>query len=142
MNHCPSCGAPVKKRKKVCPHCGVSLKRADKAEATSQKSSTVRSVRTVDETGPPRKEVSTPREEGSVTKEKEEPNEWLLPVSDRLGRFLWGALGFLIPILGLILFFTLIERKPGIAVSAGVGAFFWVIAVFFLYMIGFALVWG
>lgn len=128
MDHCHSCGAPVKRRKNVCPHCGVSLQRTAGTDATSRTKTTVRSVRTVDEEAPPR-EVSTAREEEPAWKKKE-PNEWLFPVGDGLGRFLWGALGFLVPPLGLLLFFTLIERRPGIAVCAGTGAFLGVISIF------------
>lgn len=51
------------------------------------------------------------------------------------GGFLWGLLGFCIPIVGLILFITWKTSKPKSAKAAGIGALVSVILVVIYYIL-------
>ena len=60
------------------------------------------------------------------------------PVGEDKGGFLWGLLGFFVPIVGLILFLIWKDQKPKTAKTAGIGALVNVIASFiftFIYFI-------
>lgn len=52
------------------------------------------------------------------------------------GGFLWGLLGFCIPIVGLILFLVWKDNKPNTAKSTGIGTLIGVILVIILYFLG------
>ncbi len=54
---------------------------------------------------------------------------------DDPGGFAWGLLGFVLPIVGLILFLVWNDTKPKTAKAAGLGALIAVITVFVLYII-------
>ena len=51
------------------------------------------------------------------------------------GGFLWGLLGFCIPIAGLILFFVWKESKPKSAKAAGIGALVSVVIAVIYYIL-------
>lgn len=53
------------------------------------------------------------------------------------GGFLWGLLGFCIPIVGLILFLIWKDQKPKTAKAAGIGALVSVIIGVLFYIIAF-----
>lgn len=56
------------------------------------------------------------------------------------GGFLWGLLGFCIPIVGLILFLIWKDQKPKTAKAAGIGALVSVILAVVFYVILFVIV--
>ena len=60
------------------------------------------------------------------------------PVDD--GGFLWGLLGFCVPIVGLILFLVWQNERPLTAKAAGMGALISVAISIFMYIVMFALV--
>lgn len=53
------------------------------------------------------------------------------------GGFLWGLLGFCIPVVGLILFLIWKDQKPKTAKAAGIGALVSVIIAVVFYVIAF-----
>lgn len=53
------------------------------------------------------------------------------------GGFLWGLLGFCIPVVGLILFLIWKDQKPKTAKAAGIGALVSVIIGVLFYVIAF-----
>ena len=56
------------------------------------------------------------------------------------GGFLWGLLGFCIPIVGLILFLVWKDQKPNTAKAAGIGALVSVILGVLLYIVLFVII--
>lgn len=56
------------------------------------------------------------------------------------GGFLWGLLGFCIPIVGLILFLVWKDQKPKTAKAAGIGALVSVIIGVVYYIIAFVII--
>lgn len=56
------------------------------------------------------------------------------------GGFLWGLLGFCIPIVGLILFLVWKDQKPNTAKAAGIGALVSVILAVLLYIVLFVII--
>ena len=58
------------------------------------------------------------------------------------GGFLWGLLGFCIPIVGLVLFLIWKDQKPLTAKAAGIGALVSVIISIIFYVIYFVLIAG
>ncbi|MBR1735961.1 MAG: hypothetical protein IJ736_02935 [Firmicutes bacterium] len=58
------------------------------------------------------------------------------------GGFLWGLLGFCIPIVGLVLFIIWKDQKPATAKAAGIGALVSVILGVIFYAIYFVLILG
>lgn len=56
------------------------------------------------------------------------------------GGFLWGLLGFCIPIVGLVLFLIWKDQKPKTAKAAGIGALVSVIVGVVFYVITFVIV--
>ena len=52
---------------------------------------------------------------------KQAPNNFVPQIKDE-GGFLWGLLGFIIPLLGLILYLVFKDSKPKTASSVGTGA--------------------
>lgn len=61
------------------------------------------------------------------------------PSDDDKGGFLWGLLGFCIPIVGLILFLVWKDTKPVTSKAAGKGALASVIVSVVLYILMFSL---
>ncbi len=55
------------------------------------------------------------------------------------GGFLWGLLGFCIPVVGLILFLIWKDQKPKTAKAAGIGALVSVILAVVFYVIMFVI---
>ncbi len=58
------------------------------------------------------------------------------------GGFLWGLLGFCIPIVGLILFLIWKDQKPNTAKAAGIGALVSVIIAVVCYVLMFVVMGG
>ena len=56
------------------------------------------------------------------------------PKKEDKGGFLWGLVGFLVPILGLIFFIIWREEKPKTSKAVGIGALVSVI-LYFLYIV-------
>ncbi len=56
------------------------------------------------------------------------------------GGFLWGLLGFCIPVVGLILFLIWKDQKPKTAKAAGIGALVSVILAVVFYVIMFVII--
>ncbi len=65
--------------------------------------------------------------EKQLTNDQEQSPDQNVPVKTNLpandgGGFLWGLLGFLVPVAGLILFLIWKEERPKTAKAAGIGA--------------------
>lgn len=58
------------------------------------------------------------------------------------GGFLWGLLGFCIPVVGLILFLIWKDQKPKTAKAAGIGALVSVIVAVVFYVLMFVVMGG
>ncbi len=58
------------------------------------------------------------------------------------GGFLWGLLGFCIPVVGLILFLIWKDQKPKTAKAAGIGALVSVIIAVVCYVLMFVVMGG
>ncbi len=58
------------------------------------------------------------------------------------GGFLWGLLGFCIPVVGLILFLIWKDQKPKTAKAAGIGALVCVIVTVVCYVLMFVVMGG
>lgn len=58
------------------------------------------------------------------------------------GGFLWGLLGFCIPVVGLILFLIWKDQKPKTAKAAGIGALVSVIVAVVCYVLMFVVMGG
>ncbi|MEY8519099.1 hypothetical protein AALC25_19835 [Lachnospiraceae bacterium 29-84] len=58
------------------------------------------------------------------------------------GGFLWGLLGFCIPIVGLVLFLVWKDQKPKTAKAAGIGALISVILGVLIYIAVFVIIGG
>ncbi len=58
------------------------------------------------------------------------------------GGFLWGLLGFCIPIVGLVLFLVWKDQKPKTAKAAGIGALISVILGVLIYITVFVIIGG
>ncbi len=70
---------------------------------------------------------------GRFLKSKTAPAQRTSP--DDPGGIGWGLLGFILPLVGLILFLVWNDTKPRTAKAAGLGALIAVITVFVLYII-------
>jgi len=136
MNHCHSCGAAIKRRKKECPHCGASLLRTARKDEPVQAETTESQIRTpsVEETPSQERKVPWQVTADDIKTEKSS-DEWFFPVSDRVGKLIWGFIGFIVPPVGFIMYYGLMDKKPSIAYFAGMGAIIGLVAFFFAYMI-------
>ena len=91
---CNNCGSKVKDDNIYCPNCGTKVGTKKKSTKKEEKSEVV----IVD---------------GTKSKEVDQSSDH---------SFLWGLLGFFVPIVGLILFLVWREEKPEDSKAAGIGA--------------------
>ncbi|MFW5894837.1 MAG: zinc ribbon domain-containing protein [Bacillota bacterium] len=104
-NYCPSCGSKLDKDYTLCPHCGENLEELESNERTYEKERTT--------------------------------NTYSKPVDYRLNgmeTFVWGLVGFFIPLLGLIIYIMWRTEKPEIAGAVGTGALISVVITMLLIM--------
>ncbi len=127
MHHCPSCGTPFKQRKNVCPHCGISREEIPDTEETRQTSATLHSTQSVAERKTKLQDLIDANEDLTRAEKSE---IWLFPVGHRLGRLIWIVFGFLLPPLGIFMFFALANKKPDIGIAAGLGAIICLVIAF------------
>lgn len=114
MGFCPSCGASVESDKKYCPECGHMMDPV--AGGYPQQAQPQQPQQTVYSP-----QVNMPNDSGS---------------------FGWAALGFFIPIVGLVLFLVWKDEKPKSAKQAGIGALVSAIVAVVIYLLCFAAACG
>ncbi len=101
MKVCSSCGAQMPDENNACTNCGTMLNGQTVPENNQ--------VPPAENQAPP----VTPRAPVNYTS---------APIPEEKGSIAWGILGFLIPIVGFILFFAWNGSRPGDAKTAGTGA--------------------
>jgi|AntRauTorckE6833_2_1112554.scaffolds.fasta_scaffold52311_2 uncharacterized membrane protein YvbJ len=94
LNYCPNCGEPVKENYTVCPACGESLQDTQNLEETD-------------------------RFEQNISRSNQQNFQPTPPEENTFG---WAVLGFLIPVVGLVLYLVWQTERPQVAKSAGTGA--------------------
>lgn len=125
MSLCPSCGAQVPDGASFCPNCGVRQLGAEAQQPGWQQP----------EPGAyqsPEGAPQSPYSQGINTYQQYEQPQFQNPQfqqpyqqfyqEEDSGSFGWAVLGFLIPIVGLVLYLVWRDRKPKCARQAGMGA--------------------
>ena len=110
---CNTCGNDVREEAVYCPNCG---------ERPTAPKKVIK------------KDSSTDTNKVTTTTEKKEK------VGEADYSFLWGLLGYFIPIVGLILFIVWRESKPKAAKAVGIGALIRAILMFIAFIIMIVLV--
>lgn len=109
---CNTCGEKVKEGQEYCPNCG--FKPTDKKHEVNPV---------------------------NIKEEKSSSSSSLKEIKDGTFSFLWGILGYFIPILGLVLFILWKDSKPKDSKAAGIGALIrmilWFLVVIFVFVIRF-----
>lgn len=124
MPHCKSCGALLNENEISCPSCGMLVPKKDSSEMqleTAHPNTTEQPMPTCQTCGNPAQAENGPA-------------------------FLWGLLGFFIPIAGLILFLIWKDTKPKSAKAAVIGTlvniiFCVVLCILFIIALGIFSIW-
>lgn len=122
MKKCPSCGRAYSDMISVCPECNVSLNGGAVSNHTSQQ--TVNPPQ--QKNWQPPQPVQVPQQQ-QISQQQQVPQQYnpapVQPAAKKdSGSFLWGIPGFLIPLVGVILYFCWKKSRPKTAAMALKGA--------------------
>lgn len=115
--YCPNCGKQIDDSVKFCPHCGnaVSISTFEQSDNTASQNT--------DPFGRPSNSASNGApNNGNYRPDNNYQNYSAPPRNNDSASFGWGFLGFLIPIVGLILYLVWKDEYPLRAKSCGKGA--------------------
>lgn len=119
MPHCRNCGGLLNGTEINCPSCGVLVPQKDSSEM-QQEAVRLNQVYTTEQ---PKPAYTATHAYGKPAQAENGPT------------FLWGLLGFFVPLAGLILFLVWKDTKPKSAKAAGIGALVSVILGVVLYIL-------
>ncbi len=114
MKKCNMCGSQLPDSYNACPNCGNQNLMADQSVQNQQMGGMQQPM-------PGQPMGGMQQQYGQPMPGQPMPGPVVQPIDNSKGNFGWAVLGFLIPIVGWVLYFCWKNTKPGNAKMAGIG---------------------